>query len=246
MKLDKRSTVPLYIQLKELLQERIRQQVYAPGQQIPSELVLCQELTLSRPTVRQAIAELVSEGLLVIVKGKGTFVAAEPERVELKGFHSASFSLLSARSLEAMNELLVETLTGDADLDKLFGLSGTTGQAGYWSVTWQQEEDGQRYVACQSVIPVYMFPELGPDLRQGKRMVDLLANKYAYLPQKATCRLYVRQARLEESRLLDISRSAPVLVSTSRLLSRSGNICEISTAVMRSDLVAVGLDSGRS
>jgi len=246
MKLDKRSTVPLYIQLKELLQERIRQQIYAPGQQIPSELVLCQELTLSRPTVRQAIAELVSEGLLVIVKGKGTFVAAEPERVELKGFHSASFSLLSARSLEAMNELLVETLTGDADLDKLFGLTGTTGQAGYWSVTWQQEEDGQRYVACQSVIPVYMFPELGPDLRQGKRMVDLLANKYAYLPQKATCRLYVRQARLEESRLLDISRSAPVLVSTSRLLSRSGNICEISTAVMRSDLVAVGLDSGRS
>jgi GntR family transcriptional regulator len=41
-------------------------------------MALCQELSLSRPTVRQAIAELVSEGILVIVKGRGTFVADEP------------------------------------------------------------------------------------------------------------------------------------------------------------------------
>ena len=73
MKLDKRSSQPLYAQLKEVLVERIQQDVYQSGQQIPSELALCEELSLSRPTVRQAIAELVAEGVLVIVKGKGTF-----------------------------------------------------------------------------------------------------------------------------------------------------------------------------
>jgi len=92
MKLDKRSTQPLYAQLKELLVERIQQGTYKPGQQIPSELALCEELDLSRPTVRQAIAELVTEGILTILKGKGTFVAAEPERIEIKGFNPFTFS----------------------------------------------------------------------------------------------------------------------------------------------------------
>mgnify|MGYP000923329023 CR=1 FL=1 len=86
-----------------------------------------------------------------------------------------------------------------------------------------------------------MFPELGPDLQKGKRMIDILANKYAYLPQKTSARLFVRQARLDESQMLDISRNAPVLVLNSRLTSRSGNICEISTATLRSDLVSLGL-----
>ncbi|MEA4888290.1 MAG: GntR family transcriptional regulator [Clostridiaceae bacterium] len=246
MKLDKRSTLPLYAQLKGLLVERIQQNEYQPGQQIPSELALCGELSLSRPTVRQAIAELVAEGVLVIVKGKGTFVAAEPERIEIKSFGPFTFSLLAARTLDIQQQRHIETLTENDEIDRIFGVPNGTEHAGYWSITWQQEEAGQCYAYCQSLIPVYMFPELGQDLDQGRRMIDIMANKYAYLPQKATGRSFVRQARIEEAQILDISRSAPVLVSTSRLISRSGNICEISTAVMRSDLVALGLDAGRS
>lgn len=245
MKLDKRSSQPLYAQLKEVLVERIQQDVYQSGQQIPSELALCEELSLSRPTVRQAIAELVAEGVLVIVKGKGTFVAAEPERIEMKNFGPFSFSLLSARTLEPMQQLQIDTLPGDPEIDRVFGVAGGS-HAGYWSITWRQEEDGQCYATCQSLIPVYMFPELGQDLQQGRRLIDIMANKYAYLPQKASARTYVRQARLEEARVLDISRSAPVLVSSSRLTSRSSNVCEIVTAIMRSDLVSLGLDAGRS
>lgn len=246
MKLDKRSSQPLYAQLKEVLVERIQQDEYKSGQQIPSELALCEELSLSRPTVRQAIAELVAEGVLVIVKGKGTFVAAEPERIEMKNFGPFTFSLLSARTLEPMQQLQIDTLPGDPEIDRVFGMTGGPGHAGYWSITWRQEEDGQCYATCQSLIPVYMFPELGQDLQQGRRLIDIMANKYAYLPQKAAARTYVRQARLEEARVLDISRSAPVLVSSSRLTSRSSNVCEIVTAIMRSDLVSLGLDAGRS
>jgi DNA-binding GntR family transcriptional regulator len=246
MKLDKRSSQPLYAQLKEVLVERIQQDVYQSGQQIPSELALCEELSLSRPTVRQAIAELVAEGVLVIVKGKGTFVAAEPERIEMKNFGPFSFSLLSARTLEPMQQLQIDTMPGDPEIDRVFGVTGGSGHAGYWSITWRQEEEGQCYATCQSLIPVYMFPELGQDLQQGRRLIDIMANKYAYLPQKASARTYVRQARLEEARILDISRSAPVLVSSSRLTSRSSNVCEIVTAIMRSDLVSLGLDAGRS
>jgi GntR family transcriptional regulator len=246
MKLDKRSTQPLYAQLKELLNERIRLGTYQPGQQIPSELALCEELTLSRPTVRQAIAELVTEGILVIVKGKGTFVAAEPERIDLKGFNAFAFSFLSARDLEGLSQLTVSSVEGNADTDRIFGAAGGTGHTGYWSIQWQLEDDDQVFAICTSLIPVSMFSELGSDLQRNRRMIEITANKYAYLPQKASCKILVRPAIGEEARQLDIARNASVLVATSRLTSRSGNVCESVTAVLRADLVTLGLDAGRS
>ena len=246
MKLDKRSTQPLYAQLKELLNERIRQGDYQPGQQIPSELALCDELSLSRPTVRQAIAELVTEGILVIVKGKGTFVASEPEKIDLKGFNAFAFSFLSARDMEGLDDLTVSTLEGNPELTRIFGSSGAVANPPCWSIKWQLVTDGQVFAICQSLIPVAMFPELGDDLRHNRRMIDITANKYAYLPQKANCKILVRPAGSEEARQLDIARNASVLVANSRLVSRSGNVCESVTAVMRADLVTLGLDAGRS
>jgi len=246
MKLDKRSTQPLYAQLKELLNERIRQGIYQPGQQIPSELMLCEELSLSRPTVRQAIAELVTEGILVIAKGKGTFVASEPERIELKGFNAFAFSFLSARDLDGLDDLSVVMLDGNPDMTRIFGASGAVANPPCWSLNWQLESDGQTFAICQSLIPVSMFPELADDLRHKRRMIEITANKYAYLPQKASCRILVRPAVSEEARLLDIARNSPVLVATSKLTSRSGNVCESVTAIMRADLVTLGLDAGRS
>lgn len=246
MKLDKRSTQPLYAQLKELLNERIRQGTYQPGQQIPSELMLCEELALSRPTVRQAIAELVTEGILVIVKGKGTFVASDPERIELKGFNAFAFSFLSARDLEGLDDLEITMLDGTSELSRSAGSPGAAVSPPCWSVKWQLENDGQVFALCQSLIPVAMFPELGDDLRHNRRMIEITANKYAYLPQKASCRILVRPAGSDEARQLDIARNSPVLVVTSRLTSRSGNVCESVTAILRADLVTLGLDAGRS
>lgn len=245
MALDRHSSQPLYAQLKNLILDRIDAQTYRPGQRIPSETVLCDELSLSRPTVRQAMAELVQEGVLVIVKGKGTFVAQEPERLAIDQVSGQLFSLLAARSLDPFRKLTVDRLAAEAALDQAFSRKHDT-HAGYWSVAWQEERDGAPYVLCRSLIPVDFFPDLGPDLTQQKRLIDILANKYAYLPQKNTGRIFVRQPQLLEARALRLPRTTPVLVLTGTLTARSGPICELSTAVMRADAVMLNLGSGRS
>ncbi|NCU25441.1 GntR family transcriptional regulator [Candidatus Nomurabacteria bacterium] len=66
MKLDRHSSIPLYFQLKEYILKKIETGEYSGGSKIPSELDFCNDLDLSRPTVRQAVAELVSEGKLQI------------------------------------------------------------------------------------------------------------------------------------------------------------------------------------
>lgn len=73
--LDLQSPVPLYFQLKTILEEQIREGVLTPGEKILSESELCQSYKISRTTARQAVQELVRAGKLVRTQGRGTFVA---------------------------------------------------------------------------------------------------------------------------------------------------------------------------
>jgi GntR family transcriptional regulator len=69
----------VFRQLADLLREQIVSGTLAPGASLPSELRLAQEYGISRTTVRQAIAQLRTEGLVTVDRPRGTFVrTAEP------------------------------------------------------------------------------------------------------------------------------------------------------------------------
>jgi GntR family transcriptional regulator len=75
MRVDRNDHLPLYIQLKNIIEEKIKEEDLNPGDIIPSEKELQQEFGVSRITVRQAIKELENEGLVKKKQGKGTFVS---------------------------------------------------------------------------------------------------------------------------------------------------------------------------
>lgn len=77
------SPIPLYHQLAEQLQARIREGVYSPGQAIPSEITLAKTFGLGRPTVRQATDLLVQKGLIQRKRGSGTFVKQPSPQIDL-------------------------------------------------------------------------------------------------------------------------------------------------------------------
>ncbi|MFP4976882.1 GntR family transcriptional regulator [Paenibacillus sp. CN-4] len=81
---------PLYIQLKKAIQSAIQNRTLKEGGQIPTETELSRMYSVSRITVRKAVAELVQEGYLVKRQGKGTFV--NTSRADRKISHAASFS----------------------------------------------------------------------------------------------------------------------------------------------------------
>jgi DNA-binding GntR family transcriptional regulator len=66
------SPVPLWRQAAVWLAGQITE----PGQRLPSEATIMQELGISRGTVRQAYRWLASQGWVVIVSGKGAFAAS--------------------------------------------------------------------------------------------------------------------------------------------------------------------------
>jgi GntR family transcriptional regulator len=73
--LDKNVPIPLYFQLKTILLEYIKVTHTDLESPIPTEIDISKHFGISRPTVRQAIKELVVEGYLYRIKSKGTFIS---------------------------------------------------------------------------------------------------------------------------------------------------------------------------
>ncbi len=114
------SPVPRYHQLKEILREKIRSGEWKPGDLIPSERELSETYGISRMTTRQAITDLVNEGVFYREQGKGTFVTRHKitqQLIRLTGFtedirargQQPSTKVLSAQMFPA-DEVVAEKL----------------------------------------------------------------------------------------------------------------------------------------
>lgn len=83
-KLDKNSSIPLYMQLKQVIISDLEKGVLIPGCIMKTEHDICETYGISRYPVRQALKELESEGILTRTRGKGTFVNKELPLTKIK------------------------------------------------------------------------------------------------------------------------------------------------------------------
>lgn len=73
--LDPDGPVPLYQQLAEVIKDQIAAGELVANRPVPSELTLQQAYGVSRDTVRHAFKVLREAGVVVTIRGKGTYVA---------------------------------------------------------------------------------------------------------------------------------------------------------------------------
>lgn len=82
--------VPLYVQLRDILEQKIASGEFGVYEQLPTEEELAREYSIARTTVRRALGEMVQKGLLYRKPGRGTFVRAREVSLRLR--RSVSFS----------------------------------------------------------------------------------------------------------------------------------------------------------
>ncbi|MBU1360566.1 MAG: GntR family transcriptional regulator [Gammaproteobacteria bacterium] len=227
-KLNRHHSVALYVQIADRLAKEIAEKRYKVFERLPTEHELMARLGVSRITVRQAIARLVSQGLVVSKQGKGTFVAGpvvHHELEELKGFydtlvgqgHTPQTQLLAFGPLPAppdIEQLLGAPQPSAMFLKRLYSLEGRPfAMVRAWlpsaaqSVSW---DDAVRH-------PLYAI------------LRDLLGLPVA----RAEVGIVARQADDEEARLLELEPSSPVLVMERMSLSKDGRALEISRFSIR-------------
>lgn len=99
------TSTPLYARLKERIIQDVESGQVRSGDRLPSQRELCQQFKMSHMTVRRAIAELIAEGVIHSIPGKGLYVTeqkhpAETTMIGFTGEMTARGYTVSSRILE--------------------------------------------------------------------------------------------------------------------------------------------------
>jgi GntR family transcriptional regulator len=204
------SAVPRYHQLKEILRERIRSGEWKPGDLIPSERELSETYRLSRMTTRQAITELVNEGVFYREQGRGTFVTRNKitqQLIHLTGFTED----ISARGQHPSTKVLSAEMRPAEDLiaDRLRVPVGTP----IFSLQRLRLADGEPLAIEFSHLSFKGCERLLEEDLEHQSLYRLLESKYGLPLMEADQEIEARLAGAEEAALLNIAPGSAVLAT---------------------------------
>ncbi len=115
--------MPLYEQIIQDILQDISTGRLKDGDMLPTELQLCEQYNVSRPTVRTALLKLAAEGRLHRVKGRGTFVTRPKVSQESTSFIESYNEEMRSKGLEPKTEVLKCCICrGDAPVCEKLGL----------------------------------------------------------------------------------------------------------------------------
>lgn len=227
------SPVPYYYQLEEILKERIENGTWEPGGQIPSEAELCEAFGVSRTVVRQALNELVHEGVLYRRKGKGTFVA-EPKIGEslvqhLTGFYEDMVALGLKPSTKVLEQKVIPAPPKIAE-----GLGLKQGEP-VIRVDRLRFVNGEPIVLVVTYLPYRLCPELINDDLSNQSLYAILEKKYGLELVSGRRTLEAVAATKEEAELLEIEEGDPIVLLSSISYLKDGQPIEYFKAKHRGD-----------
>jgi GntR family transcriptional regulator len=203
--IDPRSPVPKYFQLREILLSLIDSEL-APDAAIPSERELAERHRLTRMTVRHAIDQLVGEGCLYRVPGRGTFVARSRIETQLTltsftedmrrlGLRPGAVTLAASR--QPAGKVGVELgLAPDAEVHVLERL---------------RTADDEPMALERTHLPADLTPGLLEVDLSNRSLYSLLAERYGLLPDRGEQTIQAGTAELSDARLLGLPVGASVL-----------------------------------
>jgi len=210
MGISRMSSTPLYVQLKNQLQDQILLGELGPGVLLPTEQQLCEEHDLSRITVRRALEELANMDLIERVQGKGSIVKhrkVEQSQTKIQGFTK---SIKDQGYRPGAKLLEKELLKGNSSLLALFELPEEK-EAKFWRFRRLRTLDDEPSV----IMNTFVRKELGDLMLE----FDLANESFYSLYLRITKRQLVDSraiitavsASAEVAQILNISPGAPLV-----------------------------------
>jgi GntR family transcriptional regulator len=234
IRVDKTSAVPYYHQIKEAVRSLISSGSLKPGDMLPTEFSLSEQLGVSRLVVHRALRELVTDGLLIRQRSKGTFVAPPVTRgYSVIGPLFSMTESLAKDGLHPQNQILVqEVIPAVGAIRSGLALSEGARVLHLYSL---RLVDGLPFAIEDMYLPAERFPALA-DLDLNNRSVYATLEKlYDAHPQEAKDVVAVGSATHDEARLLGINKGAPVMRVQRTSTDRRGLPVEFSKVVFHAE-----------
>lgn len=233
--IDRSSPMPFYYQLAEQLAGFINDGTLKPGETVESELSLADRLQLSRPTVRRAIVEVTSRGLLVRRRGVGTTVAKKA--IHRRNELSSLYDDLKRSGQTPSTELLeIDYARTDRRVAEILELPAT--QPFLFVKRLRSSDEGPLAVMRNWLPQRPGLDQVDADALAATGLYALL-RQYGIAPVIAHQTVGARPALPEERKLLDLDRSEPVLTVSRKAFDASGTPVEYGEHRYRADRYAL-------
>lgn len=206
--LDKQSPIPIYIQIEEQLKQQIQQGDFPIGTTIPSERELTERFDVSRMTVRQAITNLVNDGLLYREKGRGTFVASPKVEQPLNGLTSFTEDMMARGMVPSSKMINFEILEPESDISAALQLA--QGDEVYFVERIRFADDKPMAIE-RTYLPVKQFSDLHQDSFKGS-LYAMIEKDQQLTISRATQRMEAGLVKKEDADLLQIKPPAAILM----------------------------------
>ena len=237
--LERGSSVPLYVQLEQILSSKITGGEWLPNQRIPSENELNRMYGLSRMTVRGVLTKLVNDGLLLRVPGKGTYVApakisaVSPAyrgiREQLEALGYSTTTRLVSFEREAATSVVRERL-GLARGDEVF------------VIVRVRSVEGEPISLHRSHVPAALAPDLDSHDVVSEQLCVVLENNYGLPMRHVHEQLEAVAVSPTEAKQLDMHRGDPALLLHDVIADAADRPFEYSTIVFRGDRLRLTFD----
>lgn len=229
LKLDRLSPVPLYFQLSQELERAISDGDLKPGDRIETEVEIAERLGLSRPTVRQAIQDLVNKGMLVRRRGVGTQVVHAQLRRSME-LTSLFDDLTSANKKPTTRVLSLTTIPADATIAAALNIAEGTSVLALKRLRSVRNEP---LAIMNNWLPAALV-DLTKDELERTGLYEVLRSNGIQM-RVANQRIGARAATAAEARLLDLKPNSPLLTMERTAFDESGKAIEFSSHCYRAD-----------
>lgn len=232
-KIDKDSPIPYYHQLKELLRHRIQAGVWPPGSQLPTEAEICRMFGVSRTTVRQALSELLHEGLIRRERGRGTFVNKPKIRERLVERLTGFYQDMVAQGLKPQTQVLKKGIVPAPGW--LAEVLETKPGASLIHIQRLRMVNDEPILLVDTYIPRDLAPTLLEQDLENQSLYALLENRFGLRLARGRRYIEAVAATAKEAQLLKVRRGAPLLFLRSVTYLRDGRPLEYFEAKHRGD-----------
>ena len=233
MKLRREAPTPLYLQLKNALVADIDSGQYKPHQRLLSERELGEKFKVSRMTVRQALTEMIREGILYTQVGKGTFVSESKIDQQLRNLTGFSQEISTRGARPSSKVLAAQIVPASAQMAAVLRV-----MQGAEVVELSRLRLSNELPLCIEVahIPHYLCPNILKNDFSHESLYRVFQSDYGHRLARAEQTMEASLANAPELELLQMTPPASVLRIERFTYNQQDILLEYVTSAYRGDL----------